>query len=86
MPGVYLHAFEPYTSGPNCTGGFNDYGPMQVCPSGSHISSLTCQMTPGSGGGCTPTAQGAMAGLRVLAPQDCTHGAWAFLVATCIAD
>jgi hypothetical protein len=87
MPGVSAGAFSQYSSGPNCFGSYNDYGPFQVCPNGSHIASISCQMAPGSNGTCSVTNQTATsAGLRVIASNNCFSGAQAQLMATCLSN
>jgi hypothetical protein len=87
MQGYNAASSLQYSSGPNCFGSSNDYGPWQVCPNGSHIAAVTCRMAPGSQGSCSVTNQTATtAGLHVVANSNCFSGAQATLVPTCIAN
>jgi hypothetical protein len=85
--GVSSSAFSDYGSGPNCFGSYNDFGPWQVCPNGSHIASATCETTPGSNGSCNVIDEsGNVAGLQVNASNNCFQGAQAQLVVRCASN
>jgi hypothetical protein len=86
MPGVYLHAFSSYKTGPNCSGSQSTFGPWQVCPFGSHIVSHSCKMTEGTGSCSTFQESPTWAGLTVDSVDDCEMDAWAKLVVECLAD
>jgi hypothetical protein len=88
MPGVNGAAFLGYHAGSNCfSTSFTNAGPWQVCPNGSHIDTISCQLGPGSIGSCSVTGQTSTnAGIEVVSPNNCFSGTTGNLVVTCIAD
>ena len=86
MKGVYSKAFDSYNTGPNCFGSTSSYGPWQVCPHGSHIYSISCQMNSSSGSCSVIQQSSLLAGIKVNSVNDCFKDAWAHLVVKCIAD
>ncbi len=87
--GVDPTAFSAKASGPNCFGSTNNYGPWQVCPAGSVISSIACNMNTGPNGvdgHCTVIDQGSnTAGIAITANSNCAVGASGQLAVSCIA-
>jgi hypothetical protein len=88
MPGVDPSSFNTYQAGPNCfSTSVTAVGPWQVCPNGSHINKIDCQLGPGSIGTCVVTNETPNgAGLTVNSPNNCTASTTAQLVWTCIAN
>jgi hypothetical protein len=88
MPGVDCQAFLHYPAGPDCfKTSITDKGPWQVCPNGSHIDNIYCQVEPGSNGYCTVTNQSSTgAGIEVTSPNNCFASTTAHLVVTCISN
>ncbi len=88
VDGVSASISNVFTSGPNCFGSTNSYGPMQVCPNGSSVVSASCAMVDQgggvTGGSCSTSASGSSVSISVKANSNCLVNAQSTLVVQCI--